>query len=286
MSEGHGLVRLIGQRRVLWIDAETYGRRLLMGGAAFPWCDTAAFVQGHARLNGLARSDVVALDVGSFFESWIARYPLTISGSLPRGRVALPLTQLLGDTAARKQFADIATAVRHSFKQVLALELPPFGAWIEWAHDAGSVPGEGIAIDDDAIDDVAVAAADFMRCASSAGIDTLLINESEQLRISVDQPDLYAPLTNLARHYHWDAGLRRHAKPTPDGLPAEFDYVIARGITRHLRFDTAELPAEFWSADAAPCEAGLLYAQVPPDATPEQVVARLGVLQRLAGTAA
>lgn len=286
MSDGHGLVRLISQRRVVWIDAEAYGRRVLMAGAEFSWCNTASFVQGYGRLLGLVKSDVVALGLGSFFESWVTRHPTAISIGAPRGRIANPLTQLLGNPEARAQFVEIATAVGQSFKQVLALVLPPFDSWIKWAHERAHIQVGKVVVDEDAIDDIAVAAADFVRSASGAEVDTLLINESAQMRISLEQPDLYAPLTNLARHYHWDAGLRRDAVPTDGSSPDEFDYVVARGTTRNARFNSIELPIEFWSGGAVSSDAGLVYAQVPVDATPENVVARLGVLQRRDGPVA
>jgi hypothetical protein len=250
-----------------------------MGGAPFPWCETPQFVQSYGRLASLLKSDVVALDLGSYFEDWVGRHPAAITGLPPARRVTQALRHLLALPEARGTFVETAQAIRHSRKEAIALVLPPFDEWIPDASRLAGGVVEHAEVDEDAIDDIAVAVADFTRILSGIGIDALLVNETPRAHLSAERLELYSPLSNLAKHYQWDIGLRFCDARTLETGATGFDFLITRWPSGAAGVCGLELSDEFWAGGGTIPQRGLVYVEVPADASPEDVLAKLALLR-------
>lgn len=269
------------QRRLLWLDHQAYSARLLAGGR-YPWLDTAACVAQLRQAHSLLRPDVLALPVADVALAWLAHDPALRQAMADKARRAhAPLKELLASPGLRAQLQSLAVALRAAMADaVLALVLPsPRDGVAQALAEAGG--HAGAEVDEDAVDAGASCMADFLRGFATAGVDAVLLRES--VAWTSDQAalwlELYQPVANVAQHYGWAWGLQL---PQPCVLPAgpPERFLIAPPHAGHGLLG-AIVAADFWQSGQAPAQADkhFDFAEIPADANPETVLARLAQLR-------
>lgn len=247
----------------LWLDDTAYAGRLLAGGHP-PWNDVSAAIAHLRSALGLLRSDVAAIDVWPVLQSWLEAHPALRTDLQQAAKPERAVRRLLEDPALQTHLVALIQGLgAASAGRPVALVMPGPLGWVR-----AQMPNE--VVDEDAIDAVAVYMAAFLRAFGGVRLDALLLDE----RADPTPPDLREPLLNLARHYRWDVGLRLSQvedKPSSDG------FVIAPqgGLG-------VELGALFWAGAPAleVAVGGFRFAEIPVDAVPETVLARLRPLWR------
>lgn len=270
----------IAEGSCLWLDYTAYAGALLANGSV-PWLDTDALIGWMRKAQSLLKSDVVALPLGVVAVRWLEQHAELKAAMGAKRRAVYPLKTLLADEALRAYLGGLVGALRASFpRQPLFLLLPSPRLWLAQAA-AQALPGEGIEIDDDAVDSAAAYIADFLRAFAECGIDGLLLQESAASEPASDeQAQLYQPVFNVASHYRWELGAQlpvaaHQASPGDGG-----GFVIApRAVSG--RMAGVVVPAGFWGGETPPpCPPdGFRYAEIPADAKPESVLDRLSSLR-------
>jgi hypothetical protein len=267
-ASGHGL----------WLDYGAYAGRLLANGAV-PWLDVDAASGWMRKAQSLLKSDVVSLPVAAVAADWLRAHPQLVAAMGAKRRSVYALKTLLADEALRSHLASLVRVLRASFSAApLVLVLPSPRLWVIQAH-AQAHGGEAAEIDADAVDSAAAYVADFLRGFAEAGLDGLLLEESEETEpASAEDLQLYQAVFNVAAHYRWELGLRlpRGHCATAAGLGFVLAPQPAAGATLGLR-----VPAAFWDGAAPPAcpTGGFRFAEIPAEANPEGVLERLAALR-------
>ncbi len=267
-ASGHGL----------WLDYSAYAGRLLANGAV-PWLDVDAASGWMRKAQSLLKSDVVSLPVAAVAADWLRAHPELGTAMAAKRRSVYALKTLLADEGLRAHLANLARVLRGSFAGApLVLTLPSPRLWVTQAH-AQAHAGEAAEVDADAVDSAAAYVADFLRGFADAGLDGLLLEESEASEpASSEDLQLYQAVFNVAAHYRWEVGLR-----LPLGrcaAAADLGFVLAPQPAVGARLGL-RVPAAFWDGAAPPpCPAGgFRFAAIPAGASPEGVLERLAVLR-------
>jgi hypothetical protein len=236
-------------------------------------------VAWQSKLLGLLKPDLAELPLAPVVAAWLAEHPRLREAMAAKRRAVFPLRTLLADEALRGYLVELAKALRSAVRLPLVVVLPSPRAWVglayRQAHD------ETAEVGDDEADGAAVYLADFLRSFGDAGLDALLLEEAaDNEPASAESVALYQPVLNVAAHYQWELGLRLPSASDYRGEAAGFSCLIA---PRPLPGACAGLSVEpaFWSGAAAPAApaGGFRYAEIPVDASPEQVLERLALLR-------
>ena len=270
-----------GDGPLLWLDYADYAARLLADGDP-PWLNTADCVAWLRKAQGLLRSDVVALPLQSVALAWVSTHGNLRQAMQARKKVEYPLKVLLGDKDLRAHLVELANGLRASFDGLtLALVAPTPGAWLELAYRDALAAEPPTDVDDDAVDAVAVYAADFLRAFGECGVDALLFDASAGAGVVTQGTlELFQPIFNVCGHYRWEAGLL-----APHGFegmaPTDMTFAVTKqpaGDVNHLEL----MPESFWRTDTGsqmPKGRHRLYARIPSDGSPEMVLQRLSTLR-------
>lgn len=275
---------LAGDKPPVWLDFYDYAGALFAGAGGIPWFDDATFAAFHGKAQSLLRSDVVGLPVARIVAALLAARPALAAAMKAKPRPAYPLRRLLEDEALRAAVAALLPPLRAAAgDSPLALVIPSPRQWLAQAYLAahGTPLAADIAADGDEIDGAAVYVADFLRGFADAGIDLVLLCESNvDGPVSAEALSWYDPVFKTARHYRWQVGLLDPAGRLPAGEAGALDFLVAPAVGEGMA-GGAILPAEFWrdgAHDAA--RAGRLsFGEVPVGAVPETVLERIASLR-------
>ncbi len=255
----------------LWLDDTDYSGRLLANGR-IPWLEATALIGWRRQAVSLLKPSLMILDVGRVVAAFAASAPEVLVASSASRRSTGPLEALLGAEALRRHLAEVVQGLRQSVKLSVALVMPSPRAWPGIAYQ--NAFGATTAVGDDETDEASVCIAGFLRSFAEVGVDVLLLVDDQDTRPrDANAVDLYQSVLNVARHYRWDVGLKTPEVPAGD---TGFDFMIApEGAVG------VDLAAAFWDVDGqvpAIAPDRFRYAQVPEDAAPERVLARLEAL--------
>jgi hypothetical protein len=172
----------------------------------------------------------------------------------------------------RQVIREIVSALCESRSEPVVLVLPPNGDLINWANNRanGAEPVEVTEID---VDTVSVYLADFMRTFSGLDIAGVLVELPQGTDINAELLDLYSPIVNVSKHYHWALGMAVSGARVDDSEQL-LQFVVSDGASTGL---TGLVQSEaFWQGEATNWQQPhFVYATVPPDMEPEQVLERL-----------
>jgi hypothetical protein len=147
---------------------------------------------------------------------------------------------------------------------------------INWANNSanGAEPAALTEID---IDSVSVYLADFLRAFSGLEVAGVLVQLPAGTAINPELLDLYSPVINVARHYHWAMGMQVTGADVTD--PDEhLQYVIADTV-QDCTTGILQAPS-FWESGVSEYSTpNFVYAEVPADLQPELVLERLASLR-------
>ena len=82
-------------RTPLWIDAWSYGETLLNRGERAPWNDVGQMAAFVGKLQDLVASDVLMVEVQSFYDYWLQHNPALLEAMAEKRRLGYPLRTLL-----------------------------------------------------------------------------------------------------------------------------------------------------------------------------------------------
>ncbi|HMM77176.1 MAG TPA: hypothetical protein PJ986_15805 [Gammaproteobacteria bacterium] len=264
----------------LWLEADAYAARLLARDAA-PWLDSSAYIAWHRKMLALLEPGIAAVNITPILVAWTAHEASTLRSMQASRRAVAPFKHLLADPLLRAHLLAVLTGLRASYPGLpLALTAPsPHRGLLDAYRNAFGGTPEYCADD---VDTAAMYLADFLRTFGEAGIELLLLEESPDSAPATDEAlALYQAVLNVAAHLRWGIGLRQPAGDRAGMTYPGIDFVIGPACAgRPCRAQA--LGPEFWEDDRAPApQAGVLrYAEVPVDAIPERVLARLDALRR------
>lgn len=283
---GNTLRQSIAEGRSVWIDGYQYCAALF--GTSVPWLDQAAFSAFHSKMQGLLRSDVVALPVEEVAAALLASEPGLARDMAAKARAAYPLRRLLEDERLRAAVTSLLVVLRAaSGSSPLALVIPSPRRWFALAYEAarGEPPSEDVARDIDEIDGASVYVADFLRVFAESGVDILLIAETPgEAPADVEMLEAYQSVFNAARHYRWEIGLLDTGATVPPQRGEYLDAVITRAPDGTGMAGSVVDEAFFDGGDVPAFGTGCFhYVVVPPQARPEGVLERLSELRARTG---
>lgn len=259
-------------KALVWLDAEAYGSRVLLQNQAFPWHNPTEFVSAYTQLQSLLKAQVAPVNLGRFLRSWLAMNPAALAEMGGKKRVRFAIKRLLGNDDQRQLIREIVSALCESRPEPVVLVLPPNGELINWANKQanGADPAALTEID---IDSVSVYLADFMRTFSGLDIAGVLVELPGGSDINPQLLDMYSPIVNVAKHYHWALGMAV-AGGTVQDPEQQLQFVVAdtasKGVTGLVQSEA------FWERGVINWQPPhFVYASVPPDITPELVLERL-----------
>lgn len=242
----------------LWVDGYAFGTRVLRGGEE-PWRspdELGFFLRDLARLLSL---ELVEVPVGPAIRSWAEGQDIALASLGASG-----MERLIADASFRVHLKrGLETAQGTLGQRHLGLSLPGPGALAALCLEADE-------IDEDALDDLALSLADLLRALFRPGLSAFRFEECDPRAL-----DFYDPLLNVARHYEAAAiiVLKGSAESAADAA-AGFDLAFGGGAEGQM------LPATFWEgADFAPSSDSRLFMELPADAVPETILAKLGQLR-------
>jgi hypothetical protein len=261
---------------LVWLEAETYGAEVVRNSKPFPWTNPTEFVSSYGQLQSLLKADVAPVHLGRFLGAWLAANPAALTQMSGKKRVRFAIKRLLGMDTQRQVIREIVGALCDSLSQPVVLVLPPNGDMINWANNSanGAEPVELTEID---IDSVSVYLADFLRAFSGLEVAGVLVQLPQGTTINPELLDLYSPVINVARHYHWAMGMQVAGADVsdPDDL---LQYVIADTV-QSCTTGIVQAPS-FWELGVAEWNTpNFVYAEVPADLQPELVLERLAALR-------
>ncbi len=280
----------------VWVDAWDYGSQLLNKKQPPPWCDVAAIIAHIKQLQSLVNSDILTLEVGNFYTTWLHTHPALLHAMEDKRRLGYALRTMLAEPGPREQLKDIINALCESYREKpIVLAMPSPKQWIAIAHCAAkNIDGVNIEAPDISWDDAESASmyiADFLRSFSECAISGLLIRDyTDQGPASDAEVARYQPVLNVAEHYRWQCIL--------DGCPQNYVPNPNTGISFSLResqqsqqsqqfphpFSALKLSAQDWTQHPPIIEQGnaCYYVCIPADAIPEAVLEKLSRLRTVA----
>lgn len=237
----------------LWIDGAAFGARILRGGDD-PWDAPGELGLFLRELSSLLALDIVDIDIGAGIATFARAQgtgPLDASG----------VEDLLSDAALRAHLKrGIETAAGALGGKPLALAMPGPGALAQSFMEAGG-------IDDNALDDLAMALADLLRALVVPSIGVLRFTETDPRAL-----EFFEPLTNIARHYELTSVLVMQGEA---GEATGFDRIYGPSSAAAGRI----LGPAFWEGGDVALQGDTpVFTEVPVALVPETVLAKIRVL--------
>ncbi|WP_035759024.1 hypothetical protein [Granulicoccus phenolivorans] len=240
----------------LILDAADYTQRVLLQGRAEPWSDATAYANHLRQAQALLKPAVALLPLDRLMRTQLATDQALREAMVAKSRRGYAARALLSDETLKELArAQVRTATQTQREPVL-LQLPAPKVLLQLAA-AAVRPGAGDEFDDDDAENVAMYFADWSRGFAEAPVAGVIFDE----RGGVASAESWGPILNTARHYGWPVGLRgvdrvRFLEPE-----------VTLPVISAAEFDTATLPT------------AVALVEVPVDAVPEDVLARLATLR-------
>ena len=265
---------ITNQKPLVWLEAEAYGAEVVRNGKPFPWTNPTEFVSSYGQLQSLLKPGVAPLNLGNFLKAWLDANPVALSEMSGKKRVRVAIKRLLGMDEPRSIIREIVSALCESVSQPVVLVLPTNGELINWANQkANNAQAQELTEID--IDSVSVYLADFLRAFSGLNVAGVVVQLPEGTALNPELLDLYSPIINVAKHYHWAFGVQ---VSNPEEIN-DSDNVVDLVISNHAAANGQVLDAGFWEgAEAARPEHGFYFGEVAAELKPEVVLERLATL--------
>ena len=268
-----------GRQQAIWFEAADYGRARLLAGGVVPWSSPADLTAFVGQLQGMFRSDAIAVDLADVFAQRAAGDDQLRAAMTARTRPGYALRTLLADERARGTAAEAVRALAATAGSVpLVLTVPAPGCWLGVAAElAGSDPGP---VDADRAETAAMYVADMLRTFGGLRVDGLVVDEGPTPASGLTPPEASRSMLNVADHYQWAALFRTGAVPAWPAGPVP-------GVAAWIGSGPPTVPGQppgrwglvsgpdFWDGADTPPDADLVVAAVPAQAEPDAVMKRV-----------
>ena len=266
---------------LLWLDDIAYSDKLLAGGKT-PWLEGAEYTAFRRKAQGLLKPDFTVIPLGRVVAAWVASHPPLKEAMAAKKRAVSPVRTLLADEGLRAHLVEMLKGLRAALGSApLVLAIPSPRAWVTQAYEQAFGAGAEVEVGGDEADSCAVYVAEFLRSFGESGVDGLLLEERAGAEpANAEELGWYQPVINVAGHYRWDLGVRLPTAASFSGDATGVQFVIAPKAVSGAANGLA-LPDAFWTGDAAPAvpKGAFRFAEIPAQAVPEQVLARLNALR-------
>jgi hypothetical protein len=249
----------------LILDHASFGSTRLLHGAPVPWSEPVECQSYFGQAQGLLRPDATLVDAGAAYAQHLARSPDLVEAMGARSRTGFALKTLLADGELGDAVVRLVRVLGETSRQPLVLQCPSPLRWLALAQAATGHPDVS-GLEPDHGESAAMYVADWLRRFGELPVTLLLLDgrRADDPGLSdlvADDLATYSPVVNAAEHYRWGLALRTDGELELHGSDAA----------------GSVLPASFWVDQPAP-EARVWLAEVPADAEPELVLARLACL--------
>lgn len=253
-----------GRAVPLILDHTSYGSARILHGAPVPWADPTRCQSYFGQAQGLLRPDLTLVDVGAAYAQQLAQRPELVEAMGARSRTGYPVRTLLADEALAESVRGLVDVLGSASRLPLALQIPSPLRWLALAQAAAGQP-DLTAIEPDHGESAAMYVADWLRRFETCPVALLVLDgrRADDARLDGlvdDDLSTYSPVINAVDHYRWGLALRTDV-----------------ALELHGHAPGALVPPSFWANGEAPV-AKLLLAEIPGDAEPELVLARLAAL--------
>lgn len=264
------------RKPLVWLDSEAYGRRVVLNGAPLPWNKPTEFISAYGQIQSLLKPGVAPVNLGHSLSAWLNANQGVLSEMGGKKRIRYALRKLLAMDSHRTLIREIVSGLCQSVSQPLVLVLPANGHLINWANQmANSAPVADISDVD--VDTVSVYLADYLRNFNGLDVAGVLVQVPDGTAINPEFLELYSPIVNVAKHYHWTLGMQVSAGTVSD--PDETLQFVITDEAQQVSTGVIQKDS-FWSGEEAHWRSpGFVYAEVPEDLDPEQVLERLSTLR-------
>ncbi len=260
---------------LIWLDADAFASWVVLKGKPIPWNHPTELVSQYRTLTSLLKPGVAPVQLGRFLADWLALNSGVLAEMRGKKRLRFALKKLLGMEGPRTVIRDIVSALGKSVPQPIALVLPPNGELINWANQAAN-GGEPVAVTDIDIDSVSVYLADFLRTFSGLEVAGVVVQLPPGTSVYSELLELYSPIINVAKHYHWAFGVQVTGAKVLDGHHEAIDFAISD----HPSGNGGILDEAFWNAGEIGLNGKAFYfSRVPEALSPELVLERLQALR-------
>jgi hypothetical protein len=254
-----------GRAVPLILDHTAYGSARILHGAPVPWSEPAECQSYFGRAQGLLRPDLTLIDVEAVYAQHLAHRTDLTDAMGARSRTGFALKTLLADQALTASVVRLVEVLGSSSRLPLALQVPGPLRWLALAQTLAGNP-EVSRIEADHGESASMYVADWLRGFETCPVTLLILDGRRADHVGLDglvDDDLaaYSPVINAVDHYRWGLALRTD-------------------VTLELHGNEtggAVLPPSFWIDGSTP-GAKVLLAEIPGDAEPELVLARLATL--------
>lgn len=256
------------QAPLIVLDCWNYVQRLFLSNKSIPWNNPSAFDAFYRQVLGLLRPQLATLDLDRIILSYADRQVDLYAAMTRRPRLSFPLKTLLAEPDLSHNLKQLIAATRDargSRPLVLTLSSPLdlLRRIYEMAHGQ-SMPPES---QDDA-ERAAVYLADFLTRSAHDGVAGIWIADRAAEARQPGFADAMSPLVNLARHMRWKLLMASQAD-VAEIAGVDFLWTPKNGSGQWL--------GDFLSGEVrSGCQA--MFSEIPAQAEPEQVLARLTAL--------
>lgn len=253
-----------GRSIPLILDHTSYGSTRILRGAPVPWSEPMQCQSYFGRAQGLLRPDTTLVDIGAAYDQQLATCPALIAAMGARSRTGYALKVLLADDELAAAAVRLVEVLGETSRQPVVLQVPAPLRWLALTQSHCGCD-DLTAIEPDHGESASIYLADWLRRFENLPVTLLLLDgrRSDIPMLSglvAESLAAYTPVANAAEHYRWGLALRTdHELEFHSGDPG------------------AVVPPSFWDDGIAP-QGRALFAEVPADAEPELVLARLALL--------
>lgn len=249
-----------GAEPALILDSASYAQKVLLQNRAVPWEDATAYSNHLGQVQALLKPAVALIPLDRMLSDEIDTNSDLVEAMGARSRAGFAARTLLSDEGLKaKVKALVGTAVKTQ-RDPVVLHLPSPLALLRRTDRAVDSASENDFDQDDA-ENTAVYFADWLRSFSDLNVAGLIFDERDEAA----PVETYKPIMNTADHYQWPVGLRQVTEIR--FLPADTVVPVLSPST----FDDGHGDER--------AEGAVLFAEIPEDAVPEHVLARLGQIR-------
>lgn len=253
----------------LILDAASYAQRVLLQNRDMPWHDATAYANHLGQLQALLKPAVALVVLDRMLQHEIESNEQCRQAMAARSRTGFAAKTLLADEGVRQRAQDLIAAVVKTQREPVVLQLMSPLALLTLT-DRAVDPASTTAFDAEDAEGTAIYVADWLRSFAEFDVAGVVFDERGDGDgapagfaggFAGGFAESYQPIVNVAEHYAWTLGFRGAHEvrfTSPDAVIPVLEPGALGGSA------PAELPP-----------GGLLFAEIPEDAVPEQVLARL-----------
>ncbi len=250
----------------LILDHFDYSQTVILQNRDIPWTDPMAYANFVGQGQSLLKPDVTLLHLDRFYAQLVQEDKRLQFEMSAKSRTGFALRTLLADAETIDRVWALANTLTQTQREPVLIQLPSPMRWLCDTHHL-SGKDDVLELDADDAENASMYVADWLRNFSTLPVAGLVLNDrltAPVVNTTTVELETYSPVNNVAENYGWSVVLRREES-------------LQLWKQEH---GSKILESGFWSAGSAtPDLSGLVFAEIPAEAVPEQVIERLAALR-------